>query len=208
VLEIVFPSTLNPMAWDTEGTKRKILDAALAEFTEHGPSGTTVERIAALAGVNKERIYHYFGNRDALFGHVVRAESRRISDNVLFDPDADDPMGDYAGRIFDYHLSRPQMVRLMLWDSLSSGGGSPEGFTQETYDAKADRFARGQASGTVSDALAPGELVFSIMALNAWWFAVPRIAALATGHGTDAAGIAARRAAVVQAARQLARPEA
>ena len=34
------------MAWDTEGTKRKIKDAATAEFTLRGPAGTTVERIA------------------------------------------------------------------------------------------------------------------------------------------------------------------
>lgn len=194
------------MAWDTEGTQRKILDAALAEFAERGPTGTTIERIAALAGVNKERIYHYFGNREALFARVVRDESVRLTDNVLFDPDVDDPTGTYAGRIFDYHLSRPQMVRLLLWDSLSSGGGATDGFTQEHYDEKAERFARARAAGAVTDALEPGELVFEVMALSAWWFAVPRIAELASGHGTDEAGIAARRAAVVKAARLLARP--
>jgi AcrR family transcriptional regulator len=193
------------MAWDTEGTQRKILDAALAEFTEHGPTGTTIERIASQAGVNKERIYHYFGNREALFARVVRDESVRLTDNVLFDPDVDDPMGTYAGRIFDYHLSRPQMVRLLLWDSLSSGGGATDGITQEHYDEKSERFARAQAAGAVTDALEPGELVFAIMALNAWWFAVPRVAELASGHGVDEAGIAARREAVVKAARLLAR---
>jgi AcrR family transcriptional regulator len=194
------------MAWDTEGTQRKILDAALAEFTEHGPTGTTIERIATLAGVNKERIYHYFGNREALFARVIRDESARLTDNVLFDPDVEDPMGTYAGRIFDYHLSRPQMVRLLLWDSLSNGYGSPAGITQEHYDEKAERFARAQGDGTVTGALEPGELVFAVMALNAWWFAVPRIATLSTGHGLDEAGIAARRDAVVRAARLLARP--
>jgi AcrR family transcriptional regulator len=34
------------MAWDVEGTKRKILDAATQEFADRGPDGTTVERIA------------------------------------------------------------------------------------------------------------------------------------------------------------------
>lgn len=158
--------------------------------------------------MNKERIYHYFGNREALFARVIREESARLTDNVLFDPDVADPMGTYAGRIFDYHLSRPQMVRLMLWDSLSSREGSAEGITQEHYDEKAERFARAQAAGAVTDAMEPGELVFAIMALNAWWFAVPRIATLATGHGLDEAGTAARREAVVRAARLLARPDA
>ncbi|CAI1664797.1 Uncharacterised protein [Serratia fonticola] len=34
------------MAWDTEGTKRKILQAAMVEFAQFGPNGTTHERIA------------------------------------------------------------------------------------------------------------------------------------------------------------------
>ena len=46
------------MAWDTEATKAKILDAAVAEFAAHGPDGTTVDRISRRAGVNKERIYN------------------------------------------------------------------------------------------------------------------------------------------------------
>ena len=46
------------MAWDTESTKQKIKGAALAEFTAHGPDGTTVERIAKRAKVTKERIYN------------------------------------------------------------------------------------------------------------------------------------------------------
>ena len=41
------------MAWDTEATKRRILDAAVAEFAAHGLDGTTIERIAGVAGVNK-----------------------------------------------------------------------------------------------------------------------------------------------------------
>ena len=32
------------MAWDIEGTKTKILTAALAEFAHNGPAGTTVAK--------------------------------------------------------------------------------------------------------------------------------------------------------------------
>ena len=62
------------MAWDIEGTKTKILTAALAEFAHNGPDGTTVAKIAARAGVNKERIYNYFGDKRQLFTHVLREE--------------------------------------------------------------------------------------------------------------------------------------
>ncbi len=46
------------MAWDVEGTKRKILDAATREFVAHGQHATTIARIARRAGVNKESVYH------------------------------------------------------------------------------------------------------------------------------------------------------
>jgi AcrR family transcriptional regulator len=64
------------MAWDTEGTKRKILEAATVEFARRGPDGTTIEQIAKLAGVNKERVYNYFGSKPALFAYVLREQSR------------------------------------------------------------------------------------------------------------------------------------
>ena len=70
------------MAWDTEGTKRKIKDAATAEFTLRGPAGTTVERIAKRAGVNKERVYNYFGSKDRLFSAVLRDELTRAAEAV------------------------------------------------------------------------------------------------------------------------------
>ena len=50
------------MAWDTEGTRRKLKEAATTEFAERGPDGTTMARIAERAGINKERLYKYFGD--------------------------------------------------------------------------------------------------------------------------------------------------
>jgi len=57
------------MAWDTEGTRRRLKEAATAEFAEHGPDGTTMARIAERAGINKERLYKYFGDKQALFDY-------------------------------------------------------------------------------------------------------------------------------------------
>ncbi|MGX9902297.1 TetR family transcriptional regulator [Arthrobacter sp. SA17] len=51
------------MAWDIERTKALLLQAATAEFSEKGLAGARIDRIAAAAGINKERIYQYFGKR-------------------------------------------------------------------------------------------------------------------------------------------------
>ena len=107
------------MAWDTEGTKRKIKDAATAEFTRHGPAGTTVERIAKRAGVNKERVYNYFGSKDRLFSAVLRDELTKAAEAVPPAFDEGEDVGDYAGRLYDYHRQRPELIRLLCWEALT-----------------------------------------------------------------------------------------
>lgn len=62
------------MAWDTARTRQLLLDAAVEEFAEHGPEGARVARVATRAGVNKERIYQYFGNKQKLFVAVLESE--------------------------------------------------------------------------------------------------------------------------------------
>lgn len=191
------------MAWNTAATKQKILDAAVKEFAEHGPAGTTIERIASRAGVNKERIYNYFGDKRALFATVLAAESERIAGSVTFDPGHDDPVGDYAGRIFDYHAAHPELLRLLIWEGLAPPGEIvDEAARSEYYAAKVERFATAQAEGILRDDISPGTLLFSIMALAAWWYAAPHVARMTTG--TDVTDLAERRAAVVAAARHLA----
>ena len=82
------------MAWDTEATKRRILDAAAAEFAAHGPDGTTIERIAGVAGVNKERIYNYFGGKRDLFAHVLRDELVKVAQAVPVESFATEDVGE------------------------------------------------------------------------------------------------------------------
>src|ERR671922_140023 len=70
------------MAWDTEGTRRRLKEAATAEFAEHGPDGTTMARIAERAGINKERLYKYFGDKQALFETVLTDELDKLAASV------------------------------------------------------------------------------------------------------------------------------
>lgn len=191
------------MAWDTAATKQKILDAARDVFAEHGPAGATMDRIAAAAGVNKERIYNYFGNKRDLFKAVLAIETSRVAAAVEFDPTVDDPIGDYAGRIFDYHANHPYLLRLLLWEGLTVPPGvAQEAARAQHYREKVEVMAKAQADGIVRDDLPPGTLIFSIMALAMWWYASPHIARMLTPY--DETNLAARREAVVTAARCLA----
>jgi AcrR family transcriptional regulator len=57
---------------DAGRTQRALLDAATAEFSEHGLEGARIDRIAEHAGVNKRLIYYYFGGKDELFFAVLK----------------------------------------------------------------------------------------------------------------------------------------
>jgi AcrR family transcriptional regulator len=54
-------------------TKRKIVDAALSAFLEHGYAGATMQKIAASAGVVVETIYRGFDGKPGLFKAAVEA---------------------------------------------------------------------------------------------------------------------------------------
>jgi len=106
------------MAWDTEKTKTLLLDAATAEFSTFGLAGARVDRIAAAAGVNKERIYQYFGKKDDLFGIVLARQLAAVMDEVSITGNGIDAVLDYAGRVFDYQVAHPELARLTFWEGL------------------------------------------------------------------------------------------
>jgi AcrR family transcriptional regulator len=50
---------------------RRILDAARAEFGEHGPDATTIRRIAQRAEVDPSLVMQHFGSKAALFAASI-----------------------------------------------------------------------------------------------------------------------------------------
>lgn len=51
--------------------RRRILDAALREFSRNGFSGASMQAIAEGAGVSKPTLYQYIGQKDAIFSAVL-----------------------------------------------------------------------------------------------------------------------------------------
>lgn len=56
-----------------------ILDAAQACFLDHGFSSTSMDMVAATAGVSKATIYAHFQSKDELFGAIIQ---RRCDDHA------------------------------------------------------------------------------------------------------------------------------
>jgi AcrR family transcriptional regulator len=200
---------IDGMPWDTEQTKAKLKAAAVKEFTDHGLDGTTMERIAARAGINKERLYNYFGDKRSLFATVLSEELAKIAAAVPLSSMRDEDIGEYAGRVFDYHAAHPHLVRLFHWEALAYGESEiPDEKSRSAYYRQKVRDVQSaQRDGLIASEPDARHLLFLTLAMADWWFAVPQMARMITGTTADTKReYARRRAAVVEAARRIAQP--
>lgn len=164
-----------------EATKRALLDAGRAEFAQHGLAGARTDRIAAASGVNKQRIYAYFGNKDGLF-QAVLADALGSLLEVVPLPDPELPRADflatYVEAVSKYHRTHPDLLRLLQWEALELGASqsAPDDRTAH-YAAKVTDFAA--ALDITPESAAP--LLFGIIGLAAWPHMVPQLGALILG---------------------------
>jgi TetR/AcrR family transcriptional regulator, mexJK operon transcriptional repressor len=98
--------------------RRAIIEAATAAFLEHGYRGTSMDAVAAAAGVSKQTVYQHFGDKQRLFGQLIAAtvqtasdpvydEVRRLADSGHLEHD----LRDLARRLLTLVL-QPTMMRL------------------------------------------------------------------------------------------------
>ena len=192
----------------TEGDiPTRLKRAAVVLFASRGPDGTTVEQIARTAGVNRERVYAYFGGKDGLFASVLSDELLAISLAVPLDSASVRDIGAFAGELFDYHTGNEQMARLLQWEALryTSQPVPDEALRQAHYQRKVEVLAQAQRDGTLNDDIPPGDLLFLLIAIAAWWSSAPQLVRMTdTGSPAPAAAKLRRRASTVRAAELLA----
>ncbi|EOQ62196.1 TetR family transcriptional regulator [Acinetobacter sp. IRS14] len=193
------------MSWDTEGTKQKILKAAISEFALHGPDGTTVDKIAKIAGVNKERIYNYFGAKRDLFAVVLSNELIKVAQSVPLKSFEEEDIAEYAGRVYDYHCVHPELSRLLLWEGLiySSQEVPNENIRCENYNCKIEAIKKEQDEGRVTDEIEASYLTFLILALANSWFMLPQVARMFTPVEDIDNPHEKRRAMIIESAKRL-----
>ena len=77
------PSSPRRRARMTSGQRREqLIVVARRLFADNGVAGTSVEEIAATAGVSKPVIYEHFGSKDGLYAVVVDREVRHLQDSL------------------------------------------------------------------------------------------------------------------------------
>ena len=191
------------MAWDTDRTKQLLLDAATEEFSRYGLAGARMDRIAVNAGVNKERIYQYFGKKDELFGIVLARQLAAVMEEVAIEGDGVAAVVDYAGRVFDYQVQYPQLARLTFWEGLERDEPTALETRSAGASSKVERLQR--ALPTLSDEDAR-ELLTTILTLCDGWQVLATMDRIYTGTSerTTQRNVA-RKAAVLTAVESLTR---
>ncbi|MGC0313608.1 AcrR family transcriptional regulator [Kitasatospora acidiphila] len=175
-------SSITPMtSRDAERTRARLLAAARTEFAEHGMGGARVDRIASSAGVNKERIYGIFGSKEKLFAAVVAEAFGDHAVRVGL-PGAD--LGEYAGRIFDFHRDNPELTRLMLWEALHYGSRALPDEAPRTAGYAEMVSALAEATDGKADERTAATLL-SVIGLAIWPLAVPQMARLFAGDAQE-----------------------
>ncbi len=184
------------MGRDAEETRRRLLRAATEEFAERGLAGARVDRIAAAAGASKPLLYAYFGNKDDLFDAVY---NRVIAEFVRQTPIDPQDLPGYAGRLFDWSVAYPELVRLTFWDRLErSGQGARQPVVLEANRSKVAAIQRAQDDGGISGRFPAAELLLLITTLAGTW----AFAQLGP-DGPEDGDVAAARATLLRAVRLL-----
>ncbi|MFI5843755.1 TetR family transcriptional regulator [Catenuloplanes sp. NPDC051500] len=167
------------------------------------PTTSTVERIAARAGVNKERLYSNYGGKAQLFDAILEEQLAGIVESVPFSADSPDDLVEFTGRTYDYQLRHPQLTRLLAWESLADAGSVPgESVRAVVYQDKIARLTSAQERGVIAADLPAPQLLLTLLSLANWPITSPQITRMVLGD--DSAD--QTRAAVTHAARLLVTP--
>ena len=190
-----------PQRRDPVATRKKLLTAARLEFARHGFAGARVDEIAERAGVNKQLVYHYFGDKDALYLAVlewvyedIREQERRLNLEGLA---PDKAIRRLIEASFDHLAANPDFI-VLLNDENRGGARHVRGSTRleamhsPLVKSVSHILHEGVRSGLFRKGIDPVQLYISIAGLSYFFFSnTPTLSAI---FGKDLSSRTARRA--------------
>ncbi|XAH25160.1 TetR/AcrR family transcriptional regulator [Xylophilus sp. GW821-FHT01B05] len=170
-MEIPDDTTPGPRSRDAERSQQAILDAATAEFAQHGLAGARVDRIAEQAGLNKRLIYYYFGSKDDLFLAVLEASYAQIraAEQQLHLQDM--PPAQALQRLteftWDYYIAHPEFLTFLNSENLHQGrhlakSQRAQDVNSPLVETLGNILERGRQDGSFRGGIDPMQLYVSI----------------------------------------------
>jgi AcrR family transcriptional regulator len=185
-----------------EQTREQILLAAVEEFAENGFEGARIDQIAGRAGANKRMLYHYFGNKRALFQAVLErtyADIRRAEAALELDQLAPrEGMRRLVEFSFDYYRTNPHFIRLLNSENLHGARhlkamANIRDLNSPLIRMISSLLRRGQAEGAFRGDVDPVQLYISIAGLGYFYFSNIHTLSTVFGEDLDASGPRSRR---------------
>ena len=188
-----------------ERTRQAILDAATAEFSSRGLGGARIDAIAKRAGTNKRMIYHYFGNKEAMFLAVLENAYEQIrtmeSELHLEEMEPAAAMRKLVHFTFNYFVNNQHFVALLNSENLHRArhlakSGKVRQVNLPVIDTIAGLLARGEADGSFRAGIDPLDLYITIAALGYFYFSNIHTLSVVFGRDLAAPETTARRSAL------------
>ena len=110
--------------------RQQLLDIGRRLFAERGFEGTSIEEIAAQAGVSKPVVYEHFGGKEGLYAVVVDREVERLTTvtTMLFEGNHSRPKFEAAAvTLLRYIQDNADGFRILVRDSNPGSGGGTYG---------------------------------------------------------------------------------
>jgi len=105
--------------------REQLLDIGRRLFAERGLDGTSIEEIAAQAGVSKPVVYEHFGGKEGLYAVVVDREVERFLTMATRLLDGEDTMAKFeiaAVQLLRYIQENSDGFRILVRDSNPTSG--------------------------------------------------------------------------------------
>lgn len=159
--------------------RQQLLEIGRTLFAAKGFEGTSVEEIAAKAGVSKPVVYEHFGGKEGLYAVVVDREMRRLLDGVTGSLTAGHPrelLEQAAFALLDYIEEYTDGFRILVRDSpVAQSTGSFASLISDIATQVEDILAGEFKSRGFDPKLAPlyAQALVGMVALTGqWWLDV------------------------------------
>ncbi|HKX44255.1 MAG TPA: TetR family transcriptional regulator [Burkholderiaceae bacterium] len=187
---------------DAEATRRRILDAALAEFADKGLAGARIDVIAEVARSNKRMIYYYFESKEQLYIAVLEQayiELRRAEAALQLDAlEPDEAIRRLVHFKFDYYDAHPWLVGLLNGENMLGARFLRQSkrlreLQVSLIETLAALLKAGAKAGEFRRGVDPVELYLSIASLSYFYFSNRATLSTAFGQALDTPAALRRR---------------
>lgn len=178
-----------PREAKSEGTKRKLLDAAEEEFAAKGFDGARLSHIAQSAAVQQALIHHYFEDKEGLYREVLsralgamtregwdildRISMKRRGKKRIAEADIREIVGAFADLMVRFYSTHASVLAILRHEARRGGTLATAGLTatvKPQFEAVVERLEEMRARGEIRKDVEPRRLCIAAVAMASFPF--------------------------------------